>query len=361
MISSKKFVKIFVILFALVIVVIGAMTYIVDPFFHFHAPLDGFGYYLNKELYQNDGISRNFEYDAMITGTSMSQNFKTTQFDELFETNSIKTCFAGASFNEINEHIDRATIYNPDLKVVFRSLDVNRIDLDADERAYDLSTEYLYDNNILNDVNYLLNKETLLRGTMLTIVNTVRGYEMTTFDDYANWGMSATYGTDVVLNTYIRPEQSNMEVKVLTDDDKLRIEENIKQNVIKVAQDNPEIEFYSYYTPYSILYYDELNQNASLSYQLDVIEYATSLIVEQENIKLFSFLDLYDIVTDLDNYKDAGHYSGEINEMMLEHISKDEHLLTIANYEDYFEEIKSFYIEYDYNAIFECVFYNKKM
>ena len=46
-----------------------------DPFFHFHAPnTDAYFYPLNNQRSQNDGISRNFEYEGLITGTSMTEN-----------------------------------------------------------------------------------------------------------------------------------------------------------------------------------------------------------------------------------------------------------------------------------------------
>ena len=38
-----------------------------------------------KEAYQNVGIARNCEYDAILTGSSMTENFRASQFDKLFE------------------------------------------------------------------------------------------------------------------------------------------------------------------------------------------------------------------------------------------------------------------------------------
>ena len=77
---------------------IGGLTAFVDPYFHYHAPLSFLEYPLNNQRYQNDGIVRNFDYDAIITGTSMTENFKTTEFDNLFNVNSIKVPFSGATY-----------------------------------------------------------------------------------------------------------------------------------------------------------------------------------------------------------------------------------------------------------------------
>ena len=74
----------------LLIAVAGLVAY-VDPFFHYHAPIDGFSYIMDNERYQNDGITRNFEYDALITGTSVSENFRASLVDELFGVNRSET------------------------------------------------------------------------------------------------------------------------------------------------------------------------------------------------------------------------------------------------------------------------------
>ena len=65
-----------------VLAVCAAATIYIDPFFHYHAPLQEYQYPINEERYQNDGIVKHFEYDALITGSSMCENFKTTEFDE---------------------------------------------------------------------------------------------------------------------------------------------------------------------------------------------------------------------------------------------------------------------------------------
>ena len=77
-----------------IIEILGIMIFvvllqiIVDPYFHYHKPITK--YRLNDERYINDGIARHFDYDAIIIGNSLCQNFSTSQYDELFGTNSVK-------------------------------------------------------------------------------------------------------------------------------------------------------------------------------------------------------------------------------------------------------------------------------
>lgn len=58
--------------------------------FHYHAPLKFLSYPLVNERYQNNGIVRHFDYDSVITGTSMTENFKTSEAQKLFGSDFIK-------------------------------------------------------------------------------------------------------------------------------------------------------------------------------------------------------------------------------------------------------------------------------
>ena len=65
--------------------IISVVVY-VDPFMHYHKPIiSKFFYSLDNQRSQNDGIIKYFDYDAIITGTSMIENFKTSEFDKLFK------------------------------------------------------------------------------------------------------------------------------------------------------------------------------------------------------------------------------------------------------------------------------------
>ena len=65
-----------------VIVCAAVLTAYVDPFFHYHSPrTDEFFYTLDNQRSQNDGIVKHFDYQGVITGTSMVENFKTTEAD----------------------------------------------------------------------------------------------------------------------------------------------------------------------------------------------------------------------------------------------------------------------------------------
>ena len=135
---------------------ISAFSIIVAPFFHYHQQLPGLFYILSRERYQNDGILKHFDYDAIITGTSMRENFKTSEFDKLFKANSIKVPFSGATFKEMNDNIKTAYRTNHQVKYVVRSLDTYKFLSDKNNMRNDLEfyPEYLYNDDYLDDFKY---------------------------------------------------------------------------------------------------------------------------------------------------------------------------------------------------------------
>ena len=67
------------------LITVSALSVSIDPFFHFHSPdTDRYYYTLDNQRSQNNGIVKNFEYEGIITGTSMTENFKTSVAEDLF-------------------------------------------------------------------------------------------------------------------------------------------------------------------------------------------------------------------------------------------------------------------------------------
>ena len=58
-----------------------------------------------------------------------------------------------------------------------------------------------------------------------------------------------------------------------------------------------------------------------------------------------------DVITNLDNYSDLQHYSGEVSDSILLSMARGEHELTKENYIEYFDSIEEFYMNYDYSQI----------
>lgn len=348
--SSKKWNRIVLLTTLVILGICAALTAYIDPFFHYHKPIDYFQYVLNDERYQNRGIAQHFEYDAVITGTSMCENFKTSELDALWGTNAIKIPFAGGTNKEIDLNLRAALESANDVKIVIRSLDYTSFANDKDDmnRSIFNQPDYLYDLNVFNDAPYLLNKQVLLEHVYDVIGYTRNGGVTTSFDSYANWSDAYDYGEESIFEWYERVERVDV-VNVLEEDERQKMLENIHQNVIQTAVDYPEVTFYIFFPPYSILYWDELDRRGELGKHMEMERCVIEELLPYDNIRLYSFSTNYNMTCDLDNYKDQAHYGQWINSSILDYIHRDEFRITGENYEEYLSSVGDFYGNYDYS------------
>lgn len=342
----------------MVLACIAAFTVYIDPFFHYHKPLEGYAYPLNNVQVpgsgertfglreQNDGIVRYFTYDGIICGTSMTENFKASEAGELFDAEFIKVPLSGASYRETHDILQWGYSAGKNVRYVIRSIDYSMLFDYYDGHNDQL---YMYDNNPFNDQQYVLNKYVLYRAFGV-LQYTRAGKQTTDFDAYRYWGGGGTYGADAVLATYTRDEGSKPSV-ILSEDDCQAMLDNLRQNVTDLADEHPETTFYLFFPPYSICYWDELSGKGEIDRMIDAEEAAIAEMLKHSNIRLYSFSDNFELVCNLDNYKDQGHYGEWVNSWILKWIGDDVGLLTKDNYEAYISRIREFYNTYDYDSL----------
>lgn len=338
----------------LCLVFVGGFTAFVDPMFHYHSPLERLEYPIDNQRYQNDGIVTHFDYDAIITGTSLTENFKASEFDALFGTDSVKVCFSGATLTEISQNLRRALESNDRISYVLCGIDgwflFETYGTMRTDAAY---PTYLYDENLLNDVQYLLNKEIFFEDTMGVLEYTVNGNVTTNFDDYSNWADSeyGRTGREIVMKNYARPEIAE-QTKSMTPERQRQIEEILNRTIVDLANTYPDVQFICFFPPYSILYWDQIQREGTLERQVQAFEIASDLLLKVNNIQLFSFYDNYELTEDLDQYRDAVHYGGAVNSQILQWIHDGQYQLTKETSRDYWAAIGEKYAQYDYDALF---------
>lgn len=343
-----------VITLALVLVILSSIAVVmidIDPYFHFHGPVGNRPYALYGggalEKYYNDGIGKHFAYDCMITGSSVTENFKASQAEELWNVDVVKTCFAGGTLKEVNDHVRRSLEKNKGVSMVIRGIDENKLFDNKDSISPDLPT-YLYDDNPFNDVKYLFDKDTLFVALRRNIRFMIRGTEPTTFDRYSNWTVNAVFSKERTLACYERPEISNT---VITDEMISNLKGNIDENIVSTVREFPEVTFYYFLTPTSACQWDAWNRTGMLEYQIIAEKILVEELLKYNNVKIFGFSDNFALITDLDNYMDVEHFSDLINDRILEWMKAGDYELTEDNYEEYFLKVYKFYKEFDYDAM----------
>lgn len=351
--KNTKWVVAFIGTFVLILALMGGFNAIVDPYFHYHAPLDFVKYELKEERYQNNGIVKHFEYDAIITGSSMTQCFKPSELDALFGVNAVKVPFSGGSYKEVNDNLEVAFAYNPDIKMVVRCLDVNALFDDKDLMNYDNCPTYLYDDSVWNDAGYLFNKDILVLSVRSLHGYMVDGSGYLSMDDYVNWHGYYTYGEEVVEASYNREEVEVAEEQVaITEEEYAIMEATIEQNITSLAAANPDTEFYIYFSPYSIYYFDFWYRTGELEKYLLAEKFYIEKLLEYDNIHVYSFFEDYESICNPDYYRDLAHHNGDLHTKILQWMSEGKYEITKENYEEHYQAIHDFYMNYDYDALF---------
>ena len=314
---KNKFNKYIIIVLAtglIAALIFAALVVIVDPFFHYHAPLEGFPYEVDNQLSQNPGMAAHMDYDSVILGSSMTVNFDTKVFKEELGLNTIKLPYSGAYPKDISNILQIIFEEHPDVECVFLGIDVINYSSDVDQIKYPLP-EYLYDDNLINDVNYVLNKDVLLNYVLKPMVSP----DPTDLSlVYSSWWTDEYYNINYVLPNYLkayeklepRPAEhpkDYFEVKICV---------NMEENILPYIDEHPDTRFVVFYPPYSILFWNDCTNENKVEATLYEYELISRMLMERDNVEIFFFADEEDIITDLNNYADYTHYHPRYNDYM---------------------------------------------
>ncbi|MCR5502493.1 MAG: hypothetical protein K6F53_05765 [Lachnospiraceae bacterium] len=355
-ISSKTWLVSFAVLVsgALLFVLITVIR--IDPFMHYHAPdVSRWFYPLDNERSQNYGIAEFFDYDAVFIGTSMTENTKISEMDALFGTNAVKLPFNGGYYKEIGDALCHAYESHPDIRLIIRGIDMNYI-FATDEEMAAVTAEnpfYLYDKNPFNDVNYLFNRDVVLKRIPDMIRERRKeGFKpgITSFDRYANWMKGKHFGEHEVCPDGISVLRPHEQIPI-TEEEKEVIRKDVRENIVSIAREHPDTEFYCFFPPYSAMWWKSRFETGDFERQIEGERIVIEEILECENIRMYSFNLRTDITADLNNYRDLWHHGEWINSVILKDLKAGKGLLTKENYEEYLNREKELYLNFDYEAL----------
>lgn len=319
---------------------------IVDPFFAYHKPLSGFHYVIDNQLEQNPGIAKQFDYDSVMLGSSMTTNFDTNLFEQALGTKMVKLSYNGALGMDIDNIMKIVTREKEGITHVFLCVDIANYLYETGHVAFPIP-EHMYDRNPLNDLKYLLNKEVLLDY----VVKPFLSKESTPINEiYWHW-QHMEYSEEKVLSQYTKPVFTDVEPDY--DYALINLKENLALYIEPYLKNMKNTQFHIFFPPYSMLYwYDSMARNVA-ELRIDALKAATETFLQYENVEIMYFQDKVDWITDLNNYTDTTHYSKEITDLMTEELCASENVITKENYEEKLEEFKAFVLDFDYESYFE--------
>jgi hypothetical protein len=322
---------------------VAILVAVVDPFFHYHKPLAGMAYTFNNQNYVNPGIVKRFEYDALITGTSMTENFRPSVFQEMLGVKAVKVPFMGGKTKNFTILLETAIAANPDLKTVYMGLDLHMLDDSDPELPREPFPAYLYDRNPINDVSYLLNKSVLILNVGQFLFRTMANEPAMTFDEYSYWQDQRTPG---VFARSFRLGGTREIVSPPREELLSLARAHIEGGLVPVIAANPQVEFVLFFSPYSIAYWYDRDTDDMLA----VVQYAMETLLSYGNVRLFFPMNDAGIITDLNNYHDAGHYSADINDYLVECFANGTHQVTRENYLEELAKMRELLVGFDYEV-----------
>lgn len=348
--NSKKWAVSLVSITLLLVIAFGGMTYYLDPLLQFDNERGPLTYRQYTEMYSNPGIAKNYEYTAVLLGSSMVENTDVSELDKLFDCKTIKVPYSGASSYNHKTILD--VCYNSGHKIekVFWSLDEYALTTDKNTPRYPLP-DYLYDDNIFNDLSYLLNLDIFYFYTSKDIAGTLKHQNQIMMRDGSWIEDESIYCKENALATVSYPleQLENKGEKYY----QKNLTENLQQNIIPFLRAHPETEFHYYMVPYSILYWYQIKQNGTLEAEIYNAKSAVGEILKYSNAKVHFFQNEEDIITNLDNYKDYTHFKPEINSWMSKEMQKGSHILTQNNYIKTIDAFYRYLDDFEFNGLFK--------
>ncbi len=348
--SSKKFIVVYSLTAGCGIIAVALIIFLIDPFFHYHMPWFGLKPVINNEIYQNPGLAEHASYDSIIIGSSMTENFDTKWFDEAYDIHTLKLSYAGASAENLRVAVDHAqNAKETELKYVFGCLDIEIFMSDANEPRHPLP-DYLYDDCFYNDVYYLLNKDVLFQDVQTALVKNEKG-TVEPINEAYSWYEEAknSFSRENVLQRVNLPSAFSK-----VEQQKVEILDETIQSVKKIndfVEKYPETSFQFFYSPYSMAYWYNSYVNGTFLRDAENLEYSMKELLKCENLQLY-FPSDYETITDLDSYKDLGHYDMKIQYQIFEEMKNEENVLTTDNYQEYMNEFREMVMECDFEEIF---------
>lgn len=344
--SYKGWFAVFLLTFLAAAGAVMLLVAYVDPFFQYHEPLENFPYQVDNQVNQNPGMARHMDYDSVILGSSMTVNFNTHWFEELMGLKTLKLSYSGAFPKDQANIMDIIFADGRKVDAVFLGIDVITYSGGVEETKYPIP-EYLYDDTVWNDIPYLLNKDVLLQYIMRPLADPDKTDLATV---YASWWTEDYYNKQWVMHNYVAAQPAEKEAE--RDKFVENIKANLDSNICPYIEANPDTEFYVFYPPYSILYWNDVLQEKQLEAVLREYEYISERLFAYDNVKVFFFPNQEWIICDLDNYADYSHYHPDINRYMTECFASGEHRVTEENLAEELGKMRRIVLGYDFDELF---------
>ncbi|HEX3538604.1 MAG TPA: hypothetical protein VHU15_17730 [Stellaceae bacterium] len=288
---------------------LAAVNYVVDPL-HYYRGLNAINpVFLGAELqrYLNVGLARNFRYDTVVIGSSVTENFLPSYLGKSWGVRAMKLSISGSTSYEQRLILEQA-LQTGQVRNVIWAVDfgfyggAKRVRDDEAPFPY-----HMYRRWPLPNFEYLLSLSTLSYS-----IKVLKGYGETDLDTLETWygrfefsrsALLKSWGGDCALFAHPYQEgHSHLPATVETE-----MQAAVQQNLKAVVMAHPQVRFDVFFPPVATLFYIPAD-GGNLVNALPLRRAVAEAVADLPNVRLSDFQTDPRLTDALDRYKDPVHF-----------------------------------------------------
>lgn len=301
------------------ILIVGLVVFI-DPFEIYHRALFYNPPYASEtQMYSGAGVAKSYRYDSIIIGSSMTENCRPSIYDDAL----------GGRFVKLSMNAGQSLDHAKMMDIAFRTHSIKRVLYGMDFFSFSLyynnqkakTPDYLYDDNLLNDAQYIFNKSVLLYHIPQALQNIGKPDEDKTRDSMYLWHPPTMPGEDglraiVNLNAPMPAQHSTARGEEF-------VTLGLEHNVLPFIRAHRDTTFTVFFPPYSLLYWADQAAQGNLDTCIAQKNLMAKMLLAEPNVELFDFQAHFEWIENYDLYYDLIHYISTVNDEIAYKIAED--------------------------------------
>jgi len=314
----RSFLASFLLAAGTVLGAVGGFNYAIDPLQFFRVYGWGRPFFFTDERYQRPGLARNYPYDTIILGNSLSENFRPSFVEHHTGWQTVNLAVSGGFAYEQHQLLDVALATGKPKRVIW-GVSWDAFARPSRDRA-DLGglPMYFYEHHPASLVtNYLLSISTLGRS-----LQGVLGRASHDLDLLNNFSADRTYGCEAMLSHYFSAYERQRFAAALETGQLLigkeHLADSLEDHLFAPIGRHPDTHFYVFLPPTSIWF-----RRWAARYFPEVLvsfyEFRSLLIAGASRYANLTLLDYQSdpVILEPRRYSDLTHYSSEINDRIV--------------------------------------------
>jgi len=307
---------------------VAAFTLSIDPFQYYRVPTAYTPVYFGgRQRYQNVGIARQQKYDAVVIGTSVTENFYPSYIRQSWGMPAVKLSIGGSTGHEQMLVLEQA-LDTGQVKHVLWGLDAGSF-YGGTKRVRDDQAPFpyfMYRPRWIINLEYLLSVDTVRLSRLV-----LKGYGETELDKLDTWDHRFEFSAANTIKAWggncemflekFRPGDSAPPADLVAE-----MQRSVDDNLVRVVKANPKVVFHLFFPPVSVLTYIPA-RTVFLPVLLPFKRKVVTSLSHEPNVRIHDFQVVREMTGNLDLYKDAVHFNRTVSERIIDALRDDRYRL----------------------------------